>query len=72
MPTKTGNPRDGSLARVAAMIQEQARQSAAFSRLPRVEREAAFQAVKEQQGGYAVVRLSDMIAAHEALAGGAL
>lgn len=71
MPTTTGNTQ-GSLARFAALIQEQARQGAAFSRLSRVEKERAFQAVKEQQGGYAVVRLSDMIAAHEALTGRAL
>ena len=71
MPTKTGNTQ-GSLARYAELIQEQARKGAAFSRLSRAEREAAFQAVKEQQGGHAVVRLSDMMAAHEALTGRAL
>lgn len=55
-----------------ALNRELAQRDAAFSRLSRAEKERAFQAVKEQQGGYAVVRLSDMIAAHEALTGRAL
>lgn len=71
MPTKTGNTQTGSLARFAELIQQQARKSAAFSRLSRAEREAAFQAVKEQHGDRKV-RFDDMIAAHERLTGRAL
>jgi transcription initiation factor TFIIIB Brf1 subunit/transcription initiation factor TFIIB len=46
-----------------------AKKHAAFSRLPRDQREAAFQLVKERQGGDAVVRIEDLIKAHEELAG---
>lgn len=71
MPTKTGNPQ-GSIARYKAMIQEQARKSAAFSRLSRAEREASFQAVVTEQHGVRKVRFDDMIVVHERLTGPAL
>jgi hypothetical protein len=60
------------LARYAEYHREKARKMAAFSRLSRAERERAFSVVRERQGGFAVVRLDDMIRAHEELTGRAI
>jgi hypothetical protein len=40
---------------------------AAFTKLPRAARERAFELVRERQGGLAVVRIEDLIKAHEFL-----
>ena len=66
---KMSNDLKADLAKMKAYHEEKARKMAKFGRLPREDREIAFQAVKARQGGYAVVKLDDMIDAYEKLTG---
>jgi len=61
-----------SVGKLAAYIDREARQHAAFSRLPRSQREAAFEVVRARKGPLAVVKVTEMIEAHLELTGGCL
>lgn len=61
-----------SVDKLRSFIDREARQHAAFSRLPRSQREAAFEVVRARKGPMAVVKVTEMIEAHIELTGGCL